>query len=122
MWSIQVWHQDHWETETIGLGGLKATFDTEAEAEAAITQLTALYDDGTLFRLVQHPAEGIIVVFFGADGRKAGEATYPTRQEALIAARAYVSRNGMHSYKTRRNGMHTRYFHSYGEREALVKD
>ena len=60
------------------------------------------------------------VVFYTADGRKAGEETYDTIREAQAAARKFVSREGLNSYKTIRGTHQTRYYHSYGEREAIV--
>lgn len=60
------------------------------------------------------------VRFYSADGSKVGEETFASRREAQHAARRFVSRNGLNTYKTRRQATMTRYYHSYGEREALV--
>ena len=60
------------------------------------------------------------VRLFTADGQKAGEETFPTRRAALIAARQFVSRDGLNAYNTSTRGGTTTYAHSYGEREAVV--
>ena len=62
------------------------------------------------------------VRFFTADGRKAGEETFPTRRAACTAARQFVTRDGLNSYQTATRGGKTTYSHSYGEREAVVKE
>jgi hypothetical protein len=46
--------------------------------------------------------------------------TYATRREAHARARQYVTRDGLNTYRTQRRHAATRYYHSYGEREALV--
>ena len=60
------------------------------------------------------------VRFFTADGRKAGEETFATRQVACTAARQFVTRDGLNKYHTASKGGKTWYIHSYGEREAVV--
>lgn len=62
------------------------------------------------------------VTYYTADGRKAGEETYETLRQAQQAARQFVSRSGLNTYK--RAALPTggvKYFHSYGEREAIVR-
>ena len=47
---------------------------------------------------------------------------YTTKREAQQRARAYVTRDGQTHYKTRRTPEGaTKYYHSSGEREAIVE-
>lgn len=62
------------------------------------------------------------VIYYDAGGRQAGREEYTTRREALTAARRYVSRNGLNTYRTRTHGTQRTYYHGYGEREAIVRD
>jgi hypothetical protein len=63
------------------------------------------------------------VTFYTADGQLAGRQTYATRREALVAARRFVSRDTLNRYRThQQEGGTLRYYHSYGEREALVRE
>lgn len=63
------------------------------------------------------------VLYYDATGKKVGEEIFAQRRDAQQAARQYVSRNGLNTYRTRREAQteQTRYYHSYGEREALVR-
>ena len=62
-----------------------------------------------------------ITVFLTDSTFQVYEESYATRREAQARARAYVSRDGLTSYRReRRASGATRYFHSEGERIALV--
>jgi hypothetical protein len=61
------------------------------------------------------------ITYYTADGAKAGSAILPSKRTACAAARAFVSRNDLNSYRIRREADgQIRYYHSDGEREALV--
>lgn len=62
------------------------------------------------------------VIFYEASGKRSGEETYTTRHAALTRARCYVTRDGLNTYRRRSHGTQVTYYHSYGEREALVRE
>lgn len=62
------------------------------------------------------------VQYYTADSRKVGEEVFDRLADAQKAARDFVSRNGLNTYRTKREGDRTRYYHSYGEREAIVRE
>lgn len=64
----------------------------------------------------------ITVIYFDEGGKIAGQEEFDTRHAALQAARRYVTRNGLNSYRAARRHGQTRYYHYYGDREAIVRD